>query len=86
MKNLQIDIKIKIQINETTLELSKAEAELLYNTLGDVLNKHVHPFCPPYTTTPWTTTPWVPWVTTEGSNPPLYQSGVSSMAPTCAIT
>ena len=83
MKNLQIDIKIKIQINETTLELSKAEAELLYNTLGDALNKHVHPFCPPYTTTPWTTTPWI---TTEGSNPLHYPTGVRSMAPTCAIT
>jgi hypothetical protein len=78
MKNLQIDIKIKIQINETTLELSKAEAELLYNTLGDALNKHVHPFCPPYTTTPWTTT--------EGINSLHYPPGVRSMSPTCAIT
>jgi hypothetical protein len=74
MKNLQIDIKIKIQINETTLELSKAEAELLYNTLGDALNKHVHPFCPPYTTTPWT------------GNPLHYPTGVRSIESTCAIT
>ena len=81
MKNLQIDIKIKLQINETTLELSKEEAELLYNTLGNALNKHVPPFYPPYTTTPW-----APWVTTEGSNPLLYPPGVRSMAPTCAIT
>jgi hypothetical protein len=80
MKNLQIDIKIKIQINETTLELSKAEAELLYNTLGDALNKHVHPFCPPYTTTPWhTTTPWT-------GNPLHYPTGVRSIESTCAIT
>jgi hypothetical protein len=78
MKNLQIDIKIKIQINETALELSKEEAELLYNTLGNALNKHAPPFYPPYTTTPW--------VTTEGSNPLLYPPGVRSMAPTCAIT
>lgn len=82
MKNLQIDIKIKIQINETALELSKEEAELLYNTLGNALNKHVPPFYPPYTTTPHTT----PWVTTEGSNSLLYPPGVRSMAPTCAIT
>jgi hypothetical protein len=75
MKNLQIDIKIKIQINETTLELSKAEAELLYNTLGDALNKHVHPFCPPYTTTPWTGLPLPPCPT-----------GVRSIESTCAIT
>jgi hypothetical protein len=81
MKNLQIDIKIKIQINETALELSKEEAELLYNTLGNALNKHAPPFYPPYTTTPW-----APWVTTEGSNPLLYPTGVRSMAPTCAIT
>lgn len=89
MKNLQIDIKIKIQINETALELSKEEAELLYNTLGNALNKHVSPFYPSYTTTPcppYTTTPWAPWVTTEGSNSLLYPPGVRSMAPTCAIT
>lgn len=85
MKNLQIDIKIKLQINETTLELSKEEAELLYNTLGNALNKHVPSFYPPYTTTPHTT-PWSPWVTTEGSNPLLYPPGVRSIAPTCAIT
>lgn len=74
MKNLQIDIKIKLQINDTTLELSKDEAETLYNTLGNALNKHAPPFYPPYTTTPYTTPPL------------LYPTGVRSMAPTCAIT
>lgn len=77
MKNLQIDIKIKLQINETTLELSKEEAELLYNTLGNALNKHVPSFYPPFTTTPWTTTEHYPL---------QYPAGVRSIAPTCAIT
>lgn len=88
MKNLQIDIKIKIQINETALELSKEEAELLYNTLGTALNKHVAPFYPPYTTTPYTTTPYTttPWTITDGNNLLCYPPGVRSMAPTSTIT
>jgi hypothetical protein len=87
MKNLQIDIKIKIQINDATLELSKEQAELLYNTLGTALNKHAHPFFQPYTT-PWTTTPYTttPWTTIDGNNQLLYPPGVRSMTPTSTIT
>jgi|688.fasta_scaffold1845453_2 hypothetical protein len=77
MKNLQIDIKIKIQINDATLELSKEEAELLYNTLGTALNKHAHPFFQPYTT---------PWTTIDGNNQLLYPPGVRYMTPTSTIT
>jgi len=77
MKNLQIDIKIKIQINDATLELSKEQAELLYNTLGTALNKHAHPFFQPYTP---------PWTTIDGNNQLLYPPGVRSMTPTSTIT
>lgn len=82
MKNLQIDIKIKIQINDTTLELSKDDAETLYNTLGNALNKPSNPY-------PWITDPANPYkITTTGGTGelPYYPLGVRSIAPKCTIT
>jgi len=85
MKNLQIDIKIKLQINDTTLELSKDEAETLYNALGHALNKQTLNHYPlnPY---PWITNP-VPYKITEGTGEfPYYPTGVRSTDPTCTIS
>lgn len=85
MKNLQIDIKIKLQINDTTLELSKDEAETLYNTLGHALNKHTLNLYPsnPY---PWITNP-VPYKITGGTGElSSYPTGVRSTDPTCTIS
>lgn len=82
MKNLQIDIKIKLQINDTILELSKDEAELLYNTLGIALNKTNNPY-------PWITNPVNPYkITTTGGTGelPYYPPGVRSTDPTCTIS
>lgn len=82
MKNLQIDIKIKLQINDTTLELSKDDAETLYNTLGHVLNKSINPY-------PWITNPTNPYPIkiTEGTGElPYYPPGVRSTDATCSIT
>lgn len=75
MKNLQIDIKIKIQINDTTLELSKDDAETLYNTLGNALNKFPHPGYQPYVTNPWIT----PTVTCGTGNHQQFPLGVRSI-------
>lgn len=81
MKNLQIDIKIKLQINDTTLELSKDEAETLYNTLGHALNKTNNPY-------PWITNPMPYKITTTGGTGelPYYPPGVRSMDPTCTCS
>jgi hypothetical protein len=87
MKNLQIDIKIKLQINDTILELSKDDAETLYNTLGNALNKTSNPY-PSY---PWITNP-VPYKITGGTGSggtgelPYYPPGVRSMDPTCTCS
>lgn len=81
MKNLQIDIKIKLQINDTTLELSKEDAEVLYNTLGNALNKfpQISPYISPYTTYPWTTTPIPCGTGNHLQFPPGINNGVTTV-------
>lgn len=89
MKNLQIDIKIKLQINDTILELSKDDAETLYNTLGNALNKTSNPY--PWITNPSNPYPWItnphPIKITGGTGElPYYPPGVRSTDPTCTIS
>lgn len=82
MKNLQIDIKIKLQINDTILELSKDDAETLYNTLGNALNKTSNPY-------PWITNPSNPYpikITGGTGELPYYPPGVRSTDPTCTCS
>jgi len=77
MKNLQIEIKIKVQINDTTLELSKEEAESLHQTLGHALNKNTYPYYTyPYYTYP--TTPWTIAPTTSGTSQLVVPSDTTS--------
>jgi hypothetical protein len=62
--DLQVTTTIKIEHNGRELELTRQEAEELYNCLKKELNKtdsllpYIPPYVPPSNPQPWTSPPW----------------------------